>query len=372
VSDDPFAPAVKTAARAKIAIVGVAGSGKTYTALQLGRGIIGPEGRICLGDTEGGKSSFYADLFAFNSVTVGKPFNSGKLLKLVDKAVEHKYDLLIIDGISPWWEGDGGVLQLADENQKGDASGGWKTARPHQNAIEGAIYSAPIHIICTVRAKADVQIQPGPNGKLRPVQLGMKPTMSKDMAFVFDFMFYANHEDHALVTTKTRWSEIDGQELLPDISAEIAPAEEMGQNLAAWLGSGVTIPEQEQAGEPERAAKPADPPTGGKAPNETLAPASGPASPASGDDGGLLDAASASNGALPKATLEMIDAKLNELKALKPDADWQATILAKCKEWYSADSFSGLSAEQAAQLIERLSTTVQKVIDSKNKETTNA
>jgi hypothetical protein len=235
-SEDPFAPAQKIAAKAKIAVVGVAGSGKTYTAMLIARGL-SPDGTFVVGDAEGGRASWYADEFAFGMVKLNAPFTAGKLKKLVDQAVEHGKHVLLIDGISPWWSGDGGILATADANKKGDASGGWLTARPLQKMIEGVIDQCPIHVICTVRAKQHTDIQTI-NGKQRPVKLGMKPEMADDMGYVFDYMFSVEHADHTLVTTKTRWKDIDSGEIPIDISAEVAPAEQMARDLRAWLEEG--------------------------------------------------------------------------------------------------------------------------------------
>lgn len=246
---DPFAPAQKIAAKAKIAVVGVAGSGKTYTALLIARGLAGPGGSIAVADAEGGSSQTYADEFEFGVVTMTAPFTAQKLRKTINAAVKHGKSVLLIDGISPWWSQ---VKKLADDNSKGDASGGWKTARPEQKEIEALVDTCPIHLICTVRAKQDTQIQTV-NGKLRPVKLGMKADMAEEMAYVFGFIFSVEHEDHSLTVDKTRWSEIDRGSILANIGEDVQPAEQMAIDMRAWLEAGVDAEPAPQPAAPEPA-----------------------------------------------------------------------------------------------------------------------
>ncbi len=46
-----FKPASRDEVSVKLALMGVSGSGKTYSALRLARGLVGPSGRIALIDT---------------------------------------------------------------------------------------------------------------------------------------------------------------------------------------------------------------------------------------------------------------------------------------------------------------------------------
>jgi hypothetical protein len=51
------------AAKGRIALVGPAGSGKSYTSLLMARALAGPTGKIAAIDTERGSLSKYADVF---------------------------------------------------------------------------------------------------------------------------------------------------------------------------------------------------------------------------------------------------------------------------------------------------------------------
>ena len=61
--------AVKAQSRLRLGITGPAGSGKTWTALEVARGLK-PGARIAVLDTEMGSASKYADAFDFDVVEV--------------------------------------------------------------------------------------------------------------------------------------------------------------------------------------------------------------------------------------------------------------------------------------------------------------
>ena len=58
-----FQKATKSQAKARVALTGPAGSGKTYTALRLAKGM---GGKAAVIDTEHGSASKYADEFGFD------------------------------------------------------------------------------------------------------------------------------------------------------------------------------------------------------------------------------------------------------------------------------------------------------------------
>jgi hypothetical protein len=118
----------------------------------------------------------------------------------------------------------------------------------------------------------------------------MKPTMAEDMTYVFGFMFAVEHGTHELEVTKTRWAELDGGTIQPDIAADVQPAEQMARDMRDWLASGVeTAGAAPGAATPVEAAEPpfevaepvapADPPTD-PAPAPAPAPSPAPAAAA--------------------------------------------------------------------------------------------
>src|ERR1700722_13157382 len=66
--------AVRDKSAPLIMIAGPPGTGKTYTALRLARGVAGPDGKIYFADTDHGRANFYAEDFAFKHWTLHEPF----------------------------------------------------------------------------------------------------------------------------------------------------------------------------------------------------------------------------------------------------------------------------------------------------------
>ena len=65
-----FQKAVRAKAYIKLAITGTAGSGKTYSALLMARGLVGKKGRIAVIDTENNSSTLYDTLTDFDQCEV--------------------------------------------------------------------------------------------------------------------------------------------------------------------------------------------------------------------------------------------------------------------------------------------------------------
>jgi len=61
-----FRKATKANAKLRLAFIGPAGSGKSYSSLAVARALVGPQGRIAAIDTERGSLSKYANDFQFD------------------------------------------------------------------------------------------------------------------------------------------------------------------------------------------------------------------------------------------------------------------------------------------------------------------
>jgi hypothetical protein len=230
-------PAVKSAAKARIAIYGVGGSGKSLSALMIARGLVGEEGTIAVLDTEGGTASIYADRFDFSTIVMNAPFATTRFRDAVDNASAAGFDCLIVDGISPFWDGPGGVLELVDLGKK--RGGGWADGTPAQQIMQQAISTCPIHIILTMRAKSDTVIEMV-NGKATPRKVGMKYVQRDSIEYEVSWLFYAD-KDHSLTIDKQRgMEELDGITIGADTRQRPEPAEALGGRIRAWLSEGTT------------------------------------------------------------------------------------------------------------------------------------
>jgi ABC-type dipeptide/oligopeptide/nickel transport system ATPase component len=176
-----FKKARREVVPAKIGLVGPSGSGKTYTALRLAGGLANG-GRIALIDTEHGSASLYADEFDFDQATMAPPYDPARFAKAIEAATGEGYGVLIIDGISPAWQGQGGVLDIAEANKKGNNSfSGWSVATPAHQRLVDAILSAPIHLICTMRSKTAWVMGEGN----KPEKVGLEPVQRDGIDYEF-------------------------------------------------------------------------------------------------------------------------------------------------------------------------------------------
>jgi energy-coupling factor transporter ATP-binding protein EcfA2 len=134
-----FRKAVKYDARGRVAMIGPAGSGKSYSALLLARLLAGPGGKIAAIDTEHGSLSKYADLFDFDVVPLDS-YTPENFIDALTAAEQSKYDVFLCDSLSHFWMGKDGALEFVDERKKrsasrgGDQMEGWKDWRPHEPA----------------------------------------------------------------------------------------------------------------------------------------------------------------------------------------------------------------------------------------------
>jgi len=155
-----FKKAKKTENRLRIAISGAAGSGKTFSALQIAKGI---GGKIAVIDTERGSASLYSDRFDFDVLDMEPPYSPEKYVAAIELAEKNGYNVIIIDSLTHSWAGIGGILDLHDAIQKSSKSGNgytaWREVTPLQNKLIDTITSSKIHIIGTMRSKMEYVIE---------------------------------------------------------------------------------------------------------------------------------------------------------------------------------------------------------------------
>jgi hypothetical protein len=206
----------------------------------LARELVGPEGRIALIDSEAGSASKYAKKFAFDTVILGD-YSLETYKKAIEAAIAGKYDALIIDSLSHAWAGKGGVLEKVDQITSRSASknafvSGWRDMTPQHNAFFEYLIAVPMHLICTMRKKAD-WVLGDKNGKVAPQKIGMQTVQRDGVEYEFDVV--ADFDLNGNITiSKTRCEELT--ELRDSMTWKDVPR--MGQLLKAWLSDGAAQP----------------------------------------------------------------------------------------------------------------------------------
>lgn len=225
-----FQKATRKQAKARVAIDGPAGSGKTYTSLIAAESLANG-GKIAVIDTERGSASLYADEFDFDVVELNN-YNPRNYIQAIHEAERAGYAVIVIDSMSHAWEGEGGVLDLHDaavKRQKTENSfTAWKDVTPIHREFVDTMLQSPCHIIATMRAKMEY-VQEG--GKVRKV--GMAPVQRSGTEYEFTVVCDMD-VDHTLAVSKSRCKTIaDKVARLPD--------ESFFNVLRDWLNSGDAV-----------------------------------------------------------------------------------------------------------------------------------
>ena len=230
MSDFTFERATKDQAKARVALAGPSGSGKTWTALTIA-GALGD--KVAVIDTERGSASKYASNFSFDRLNMHR-YDPRDLAKALASAAQGGYDVVIVDSLSKFWSGQGGMLEQVDAAAKrgygGNSFGGWKEARPMESAMIEALLGYPGHVIVTMRTKTAYEIIEDDRGRKVPTKLGLKPEQREGIEYEFDIVGDMDLQN-ALTVSKSRCPALSGRVIQrPDSS--------LGEEILAWLSDG--------------------------------------------------------------------------------------------------------------------------------------
>lgn len=232
-----FVKATKSQLKARIALVGSSGSGKTYTALLVARVLAGESGRVACIDTEKKSASKYANLFSFDTLDLDT-YSPETYVTAIQTAGNAGYDVLVIDSLSHAWMGKEGALEQVDKSaarsRAGNSFAAWREVTPMHNALIDAMLQAPMHIIATMRSKTEYVLEENDKGKKVPRKIGMAPVQRDGMEYEFDLVGDMD-QDNTLVVTKTR---------CPQLARAVVkqPGADFGKTILAWLSDGTPVP----------------------------------------------------------------------------------------------------------------------------------
>lgn len=235
-----FKKAVKEQAKLRLAIDGLAGSGKTFSTLSIAKWIARyiresqqGEGRIALIDSERGSASLYADEFDFD-VTELDSFSPLAYVDKIKEAEEAGYDIIIADSISHAWAGKGGALDQKDQaaDRGGNSWTAWRSVTPKHNALVDAMLQCKAHFMATMRVKMEyVQERDEKSGKTEIKKVGLASIQREGMEYEFTLVGDIDHS-HTLKISKTRVRGIDIGDQFEK------PGETFAKKIYSWLMSG--------------------------------------------------------------------------------------------------------------------------------------
>ncbi|MEV8474890.1 ATP-binding protein [Streptomyces sp. NPDC051173] len=235
--DSPFTfrPATRERVKARISIQGVAGSGKTWTALSVAHGLSRGE-RFAVIDTERESASLYLGVngIVFDSLSMHR-YDPRDLVKALASAAHAGYGTVVVDSLSHFWKGTDGTLDQVEKAKSkygGNSFAGWKDGTPMQNDMIDALLSYPGHIVVTMRSHTEWVLQENSRGKKEPVAVGMRAEQRKGVEYEFGVVAEMDI-DNRMRFLKSRCPALHKQVLeQPDGARDIA------KPLLDWLDDG--------------------------------------------------------------------------------------------------------------------------------------
>jgi hypothetical protein len=286
MSEFEIKKASREAVKPLIALYSESGCGKTYSALLLARGFVGPAGKIVMIDTESGRGSLYADVLpgGYEVIQMDSPFSPARCIEAVEAVERSGASIGIIDSASHFWEGIGGVLDVAAQNEEKSHKAGlhnWRQPKmEHAKMMLKMMQSSIPWIIC-LRAKFKTRQTKDKDNKTVIIKDDL-PSAIQAEDFLFEMTAHALiFPDHTIDCTK--WSHPELKKCFP-AKGEGPITSRHGELLAAWCqGKPAAAPTTAQA---EPAAT--DPRALKKELWKLLAPVRGEASTWDGAEGWLL------------------------------------------------------------------------------------
>lgn len=226
--------ASKSQSKARVALMGPPGSGKTFSALNMAQHM---GARVILIDTERGSASKYADEFDFEVLELDT-FNPKTYIAAISAAEEAGADVIIIDSLSHAWIGKDGALEMVDKATASASNKNsftaWKEVTPLHNQLVETILRAKAHVFVTLRTKTEYVIEPNERGRLVPRKVGLAALQRDGIEYEFDICGVLD-TDNNLTITKTRCRALSQNEIIRQ------PGKDVSDKLKAWLTDGAPL-----------------------------------------------------------------------------------------------------------------------------------
>lgn len=174
-----------------LGIVGPSGSGKTKSALRLADGMarVGG-GETWVVDTNNRRSLHHADAHRFVALHMPPPYAPSDYGAAFEHAIKSGARRIIVDSISDEWEGEGGVLDMHEEELTRRAGqnyadrdkhnmAAWIRAKREHNKLKLWMFQQPVDWILTFRAKEKIKPVKGKG----PEDQGWQPLGADDLIY---------------------------------------------------------------------------------------------------------------------------------------------------------------------------------------------
>lgn len=243
--------AQRKATPALIAIWGGSGSGKTMSALLMARGLVGPSGKIGLIDTENRRAEFYADIAGgWNHLDLQPPFSPDRYSEAFQEFEDAGgFGCIVVDTMSHVWQGEGGILEMADEIG-GNGLHKWKAPKMAFQRMQNKLLRAKFHVIFCLRAKEGVR-QKGSGKGAEIESIGLTPICEKGFIheMTVSVLLGPDHKPLFQETERLKCSPLVPMVKAPDeLWGSIKPNhflnEETGAAITEWIGGGAAFDQE--------------------------------------------------------------------------------------------------------------------------------
>ena len=249
-----FRPAAREDVGLLVGLSGGTGSGKTYSAFRLAKGIAG-DTPFAVIDTEAGRAKHYGDLFRFDHGDLKPPFRPDAYADAIAAADTAGYPVIIVDSTSHEWAGEGGVLDWQEDELERMAGSDWKKREAckmaawikpkmaHKHMVQ-RLLQVRAHVILCFRAEPKIEMVRNADGKMEIVEKksltglhGWIPIAEKNLPYELtaSFLLMADRPGVPLPI------KLQAQHK-PFFPLDTPITEDAGARLAAWARGGVAGP----------------------------------------------------------------------------------------------------------------------------------
>lgn len=245
-----FRPGLRENVALLIGLAGGTGSGKTFTAMRLAKGIAG-EKPFAVIDSENRRALHYADQFRFDHAELRAPFRPDAYGDAIAAADAAGYPVIVVDQMSFEHAGEGGLLDwqeeelqrmAGDDYKKREACkmSSWiKPKRSHKQMMQ-RLLQVKAHLILCFRAEAKIEMVKGDDNKwvVRPKESlvgleGWIPIAEKNLPFELTASFLLT-ADHPGIPKPIKLQQ-QHRALFP---LDEPITEESGRAIAQWAAGG--------------------------------------------------------------------------------------------------------------------------------------
>ena len=213
----------------KLVIDGVSGSGKTYSSLQIARGI-GPDSKVLLIDTENGSGELYSHLYDYDYIRLTPPYSPAKYVEAIEAAIANGNTVIVIDSLTHCWKYILAYKETLDSSNPRAGFTNWAKAKLLFDEVKTALLNCPAHVICTLRAGSEYAESFDSKGNKKFDKVGTKPIAEPDLEYEFTLALRIERS-HLAIATKDRTERFD-------LASPFTPSPTTGRTLYEWLNQG--------------------------------------------------------------------------------------------------------------------------------------